>query len=123
MGTASDDIGVRLPLGISRGMAPCLVLPGHLVHFPELYYGSRLSFLLPGYALHRFLPPVTANHVLHLCSYGVSVISMYLLVGWTVAPRAGLLAAIALGTHSHFVDAAGRDYADGFGIMYFLLGL
>jgi hypothetical protein len=100
-----------------------LDLPGHLTKFPYQYYGNRLSFLLPGFLAYRMFPPIVANHLLHLCTYYLSVGSMYLVVRWTVGTRAAILSALVLGTHPFFLEAAGRDYADGFGIMYFLLCL
>ncbi len=100
-----------------------LDLPGHLRQFPDQYYGARLSFLLPGFLIHKLLPTLAANHILHLTTYYVSIFSMYFAVERTVGRRAALLATVALGTQPYFVEAAGRDYADGFGIMFFLLGL
>ena len=34
--------------------------------FPATYYGSRLSWILPGAAVHGLFPPVAANCILHL---------------------------------------------------------
>src|SRR5208283_5519114 len=34
--------------------------------FPATYYGSRLSWILPGAAVHGLFAPVAANCVLHL---------------------------------------------------------
>jgi len=45
--------------------------------FPGLYYGSRLSWILPGWLAHRILPPLFANAVLHLGVHTVATVSLF----------------------------------------------
>lgn len=85
------------------------------------YYGSRLSWLLPGFVAHRFLKPESASIVLHLGVYYTAVFSLYVTLRRTVGRRAALTAALLLGGYSFFRTAAGWDYVDGAGIAYCLL--
>ena len=45
--------------------------------FPNLYYGSRLAWILPGWAVHSVLPPVAASAVLHLTVLWVAALSLF----------------------------------------------
>ncbi len=85
------------------------------------YYGSRLSWLLPGFAAHRFLNPVHASLLLHLGVYYCALFSLYCTLRRTVGRRGALIAAILLGGYGFFLRAAGWDYVDGAGIAYCLL--
>jgi hypothetical protein len=89
--------------------------------FPGTYYGSRLSWVVPGYCAHQILPPVAANCVLHLSVYFVALLSLFEALRHTTSPRAALLAALTLAGHSPFLDAVGWDYVDGVGLAYYLL--
>jgi dolichyl-phosphate-mannose-protein mannosyltransferase len=95
----------------------------YLKQFPDLYYGSRLAVILPGFLVHHLLPPVAANVVLHLALYWSAVLSFYLAVKELFGARVALLAGLALGCHPYFLQAAGWNYVDGFGIAYFLMAL
>ena len=96
-------------------------LVNHLKTFNHLYYGCRLSVILPGWLAYRFLPPLAANHALHLGLYYVSVGALYLVLKETVNRRAAFLASLCMGGHFFFLSAVGWDNPDGFGIAYFLL--
>lgn len=91
--------------------------------FPELYYGSRPAAILPGWLFHHLLPSVPANVLLHLAVFWSAVLSFYLVVRDLSGPRVALLAGLALGCHPYFLQAAGWNYVDGFGIAYFLMAL
>lgn len=91
--------------------------------FPDRYYGSRLSWILPGYLLHLFLDPKTARYLLHLSFYYTAVLSLYGLLRRAVGSRTALLTSVLFGTHSFFLGAIGWDYVDGAGITYNLLAL
>ena len=95
----------------------------YLREFPELYYGSRPAVILPGFVLHHVLPSVPANVLLHLAVFWSAVLSFYLVVRDLFGPRVALLAGLALGCHPYFLQAAGWNYVDGFGIAYFLMAL
>src|SRR5262249_18495206 len=93
--------------------------PRYVTHlYPEVYYGTRLSWILPGYALHHLFDPVTARYILHVGFYYLAVFSLYALLRRAVGPRMALLAAILFGTHSYFLGAIGWDYIDGPGLTY-----
>jgi hypothetical protein len=91
--------------------------------FPGTYYGSRLSWLLPGFAINRIFPPVAANYILHLAVFYTAVFAAYALVKRMMGRRAALLTAILLGFTPAFWAAAGWDYVDGSGIAYCLLAM
>jgi hypothetical protein len=98
-----------------------LDLPGHLRAFGNLYYSSRLSMTLPGWLAYKALPPVWANHALHLGVYLMGAVSLYFVLRRTAGARAALLAALLLGGHHFFQLAAASDYCDGYAMGYFLL--
>lgn len=91
--------------------------------FPDLYYGSRLPWILPGKLAYRLFAPVTANYVLHFTFYYLATFSVFSLLRRAVGFRNALLGTVLFGTYSHFLLAVGRDYVDGAGITYFLLAL
>lgn len=86
--------------------------------FPGTYYGSRLSWVLPGYCVHHLLPPVTANCVLHLGVYLLAVLSLFEALRHTASPRAAFLSALFLAGHGPFLASVGWDYVDGVGTAY-----
>lgn len=89
--------------------------------FPNTYYGSRLSWVLPGYVVNKLFSPLAANYILHLGVFYVATASLFLTLRRTVDRRAALLAAIAFGFYSSLWVAVGWDYVDGVGIAYYLL--
>ncbi|HYG65827.1 MAG TPA: hypothetical protein VEL74_24820, partial [Thermoanaerobaculia bacterium] len=91
--------------------------------FPDQYFSSRLSVILPGHLLHRLLPLEAANHVLHLTAFWAALLSFYGVCASWLDRRRALLAALALGCHPFFLNAIGWNYVDGFGITYFLATL
>jgi hypothetical protein len=95
----------------------------YLRRFPELYYGSRLSVILPGWLAHHLLPAAVANLALHLGLYWLALLSFNSLARELFGRRAALLAAITLGCQTYFLIPMGWNYVDGFGIAYFLLAL
>jgi hypothetical protein len=100
-----------------------LDLPGHLAAFPKYYVSTRLPVLLPGWVLHSLLPPVAASVLLRLGLFYLSVFSLYAALARSSGRRAGLLAAVLLGTHFFFLGAVGTDYADGYAIAFLSLAL
>jgi hypothetical protein len=87
------------------------------------YYGSRLSWILPGYVVHRFFNPETASIVLHLAVYYLAVFALYFVLKHTAGRRGALTGSLLLGGYAFFLTAAGWDYLDGAGIAYCLLSL
>jgi len=91
--------------------------------FPDLYYGSRLPWILPGNLAYRLFEPKTANYVLHFTFYYLAAFSLYYLLKRAAGRRNALLGAVLFGTYGPFLSAIGRDYVDGAGMTYFLLAL
>ena len=98
-------------------------LPAAQHLFANDYYSSRLTVTIPGWLVYSALPPVAANHVLHLLLYYVGVFSLYYIVSFASNRRAGFLAALVLGGHGFYQLAIASDYADGYGCVYHLLAL
>lgn len=89
--------------------------------FPDTYYGSRLSWILPGALAHHIFQPVMAAYVLHLLVYFVALFSLYYVVAACIGRRTAVLSAMMLGLYPYFWAAIGWDYVDGAGIAYYLL--
>ena len=97
--------------------------PFKATFFPNLYYGSRLPWLLPGYLVHRMFDVTTAKYVLHFSFYYMAVFSFYWLLKRAVGQRSALMGALVFGTHAAFLSEIGWDYVDGAGLTYNLVGL
>ena len=87
--------------------------------FPDVYYGTRLSWLLPGAMAHDIMPPRLANTVLHLGVFYITVFATYVTVARAYGSRTALFVAVLLGSYSHFLVSAGWHYVDGIGIAYY----
>ncbi|HEY9671058.1 MAG TPA: hypothetical protein V6D11_06415 [Waterburya sp.] len=98
-----------------------LNLKQNLQTFADTYYGTRLSWILLGYLAYHLFPPLLANYALRIGLYYASVISLYLILKYTVSRRAALITSIFMGYYSYFLLAIGWDYVDGVGIAYYLL--
>ena len=98
-------------------------LRGHLRAFSGTYYGTRLSWIVPGALAHEILPPMAANYVLHLGVYYAAVFALYFTLARTVGRRAALLVSIWVGCYSYFLYAVGWDYVDGPGLAYYSVAL
>jgi hypothetical protein len=86
----------------------------YLKVFPNTYYGSRFPWVLLGAAVHSIFAPEAATVVLRLVLFLGGTIALYITVRALWHNRAAaLIAAIALGTHTQFLQAIGWDYADG----------
>ena len=91
--------------------------------FPGFYYGSRLSWILPGWVAHRILPPLFANAVLHLGVHTVATVSLFWILRTTAGVRAAFLTAILFSASPWFWCATGWDHVTGAAIAYLLLGM
>ena len=91
--------------------------------FPNLYYGSRLSWILPGYLIHSLFSPVVAECVLHLAVHSVAVFSLFWILRLTAGVRSAFLTAIVFCVNPWLWRATGWDYVDGAGIAYCLLSM
>ena len=100
-----------------------LRLPQYLKQFVGAYYGTRLSWLLPGYISYHVFPPVLAECVLHITLCYAGLISLYLILRETVNRRSALMTALLMGSYVFFLFAMGWDYVDGAGCAYCFLSL
>jgi hypothetical protein len=98
-----------------------LDLPRQIHAFPDLYYGSRLSWLLPGYLLYQSFPPLEANYLLHLLACYASVFAVFFTLRTTVGTNVAVTTTILLCSYFGFLLAVGWDYVDGAGIAYLSL--
>ena len=96
-------------------------LKQYLIAFPDVYYGSRLSWILPGYLAYSLFSPLVASYVLHLSFYYLATLSLYFILKSSVGRRAAFLASASMGSYAFFLLAIGWDYVDGAGIAYFLI--
>ena len=88
--------------------------------FPDTYYGSRLTWIIPGYVANALFSPVIANYVLHFAVYYLGALSLYYVVDQFYGGQAALLGSIAFTTYPYLWDAVGWDYVDGAGVGYYL---
>jgi len=91
--------------------------------FPGTYYGSRLSWILPGSLIHSLFSPVVANCVLHLTVHSVATFSLFSILRLTVGVRSAFLTAMVFCVNPWLWGATGWDYVDGAAIAYCLLGM
>jgi len=91
--------------------------------FPNLYYGSRLSWILPGYLIHSLFSPVVASYILHLTVHLVATFSLFSILRSTVGVRSGFLTTMVFCLNPWLWFATGWDYVDGAGIAYCLLSM
>jgi hypothetical protein len=91
--------------------------------FPGFYYGTRLSWILPGYLAHWILPSLAANAVLHLGTHTVATGSLFRILRSTAGVRAAFLTAILFSTYPWFWAVTGWDHVTGAAIAYLLLGM
>jgi hypothetical protein len=91
--------------------------------FPGTYYGSRLSWILPGYLVHSLFSPIVANCVLHLTVHLVATFSLFSILRLTAGVRSAFLTAMVFCVNPWLWAATGWDYMDGAGIAYCLLSM
>ncbi len=96
-------------------------LPQHLQVFPDTYYGSRLSWILPGFLIYQLFPPLLANYILHLGVYYLATISLYFTNRLIFNKRVALLTTLLMSGYIWFLRITGFDQVNGIGIAYFLL--
>ena len=91
--------------------------------FPETYYVTRMSWILPGWFAHALFPPVVANIALHLGVFYVVIFSLYYVISRLVNRSTALIAALACAFSLHLWTAVGSDYVAGAGIAYYMAAL
>jgi hypothetical protein len=90
---------------------------------PDAYFGSRLSWILPGYAVHTLFRPLVANFILHVGVHSVAALSFFAILRRTVGVRIAFLSAMVFSLHPWLWLATGWDYVNGPGIAYCLLAM
>ena len=97
------------------------VYHGYFHNYPEYvsdffrgrYYGTRLAWILPGYAAYHLLPPHAANLVLHFAFYYAAIAALYRTATLLTGSRgAALIGACAFATTTPVLVAFGWDYVD-----------
>ena len=89
--------------------------------FPFTYYGSRLSWILPGALIHSLFSALAANYILHLAVQSVATVSLFTTLRIATGARRALLATMVFSVNPWLWIATGWDYVDGVGIAYYLL--
>jgi len=97
----------------------------NLIEFKARFKGSsagaRLSWILPGAAVHNLLPPLAANYVLHIGLHTLASVLLFLTLRWVVTARRAFLAALLFSLNPYLSWATGWDEVDGVTIVYCLL--
>ncbi|MEO8369123.1 MAG: hypothetical protein ABI806_07990, partial [Candidatus Solibacter sp.] len=88
--------------------------------FPDAYFGSRLSWVLPGFVVHRLFSPLLANFVLHVGVHLLATFSFFAILRRTAGERAAFLSTMVFSLHPWLWAATGWDYVNGAGIAYLL---
>jgi hypothetical protein len=91
--------------------------------FPGFYYGSRLSWILPGYVVHSAFSPLIANAILHLTVHSIAALSLFSILRSTVGLRSAYLTAMVFSFHPWLWCATGWDHVNGAAIAYYLLAM
>jgi hypothetical protein len=89
--------------------------------FYGFYYGSRLSWILPGLLVHSVFSPAVANSVLHLAVQSTATLSLFSILRIVSGVRSAFLATMVFSVQPWLWVATGWDYPDGAGIAYCLL--
>lgn len=100
-----------------------LSLPDHLIVFGGSYYATRLSWLLPGYAVHQVFSPLTANYILHIGFFYILLSAVYCLITAGVNRTTAFIVTLLVAWNPQVIAAMSWDYVDGAVITYFTLTL
>ena len=91
--------------------------------FYDLYYGSRMAWLLPGFLAHSLFSPQAANFVLHLTVQSTATLSFFSILRLIAGLRSAFLATLVFAVQPWLWAATGSDYVDGPSIAYGLLAM
>ncbi len=98
-------------------------LPDFLERWGDTYYATRLSWLLPGFAVHRLFSPLVANYVLHIVFFYVLLFSVYSLVTSGINRTTAFVVTMLVAWEPELISAMSWDYVDGAVITYFVVTL
>jgi hypothetical protein len=100
-----------------------LDLPDFLQRFGHTYYPNRLASLLPGFLLHRLLPPLAASYTLHLGFLYALLFATYRLLASGANRHVAMLGTLLVAWSPSILAAIGWDYVDGAGIVFLVTTL
>ena len=87
------------------------------------YYGSRLGWILPGWAVHSLFTPLVGCIVMRLGVHLVATLGLFEVLRRTLAIRMAFLATFVFSMNPQLWAATGCDYLDGGGIAYCLVAM
>jgi hypothetical protein len=119
--TGAGFIDPWLYLGFFRNLANFKGSAFPFPYFRLMYYGSRLSWILPGALIHSLFSPLAANCILHLAVQSVATLSLFTTLRIAAGARRAFLATMVFSVNPWLWNATGWDYVDGAGIAYCLL--
>jgi len=97
----------------------------NLLEFEKTLSGNpvaaRLSWILPGAALYKLLPPLAANYTLHLGVHSLAAVCLFLTLKWVVGARRAFVTTLLFSINPYLCSATGWDDVDGISIAYCLL--
>ncbi len=102
---------------------------GYFLHYFDptvgngYYKEERLSWILPGYFLYKFVGPIAANFALHVGSLIISTLLFYLTLTRLTSRWAALIAAALLCAYYPFHGSGGWDYQSVAGGLYYTITL
>ena len=91
--------------------------------FGNIYFVSRLPWIMPGYLFYNLFPVNISVYLLHLTFYYCSIISLFLILKYTIGEQAGFLSALLFSFYPFFMREIGANYVLGPIIAYLLLTL
>jgi len=91
--------------------------------FPQTYYGSRLSWVLPGALAQTLFSPIAATAILNLIVFWTAAISLFTTLRLTVGIRPAFLTTLIFSINPQIWYAIGTGYVDGAAIAYCLLAM
>lgn len=102
-----------------------MALPQYIGWYPSdiKYFIERLSWILPGYALHQVTTPLIAHLILHFAIYYISIFSVYGILNKLTHRRVAFLIAILFGQYPLIMRSLGWNYPDGFAMMCMAVSL
>ena len=96
---------------------------GYYRTFGVLYYGTRLSWIIPGYTLYKIFPILVANYILHFGFIAAAVLSLYYILKRTISERTAVFTTLLFAGYVYFLNEMGWDYISCPAITFFLLAI